>query len=145
MVPATNWKWLHIPVNLATTLFGLGSAPSTICQGIQEELLLLMYWVIGTQTLVLAMHPEVVLEQAPFPTPSSHTSWTFLLAQGHGKRHSCLPKSSCTPKSWKGPMLHSKPFSSSQGAIQSTQGSGGWHTGVWKSPCFQSQVCRPQS
>lgn len=56
-------KQLHIPMDLAMAPFCLGSALNTMHQS-QEESCLHVYWIRGTQTLVMAMDSEVANELA---------------------------------------------------------------------------------
>lgn len=82
VVPAIDVEVAHLPVDLATALFGLDPTAASTCQGTHPESLLPQ--VTGSPTSISAVGPEV---WDPAPAAPSQQSFS---AQGPGSRHTPL-------------------------------------------------------
>lgn len=65
MVLAVDLETRSYPVNSTTAPFGLGSVTITLSLGTWEESHMPVSWIIGLQTSVLAIDPEVAHDLAP--------------------------------------------------------------------------------
>lgn len=135
-------------MDMATGLFGIGSASSTIYEGTWQELCPLIPWVTGLPNLLLVVDPEVAHDPAPASLICSPVADLDIHAPP-GNTLICAPKGrpiDLSPNAYLETVLWLS-FSSAQswsGAVFLAQGPS-WrysHSGLWKQAHWPWSYCR---